>query len=63
MSPKEMQRELKAWLAGIPGREWQHSLILSIGRQYVHYVSLYQGCRSGKIDIGTFYETKNLYHE
>jgi hypothetical protein len=61
ITKSEMRKELKSWLSGKPGSEYQQSLIMKIGRDYVTFLSLYEGSKIQKIEIEKFYETRNLY--
>jgi hypothetical protein len=57
----EMRQDIKNMVSGLPGREYQKSVIGKIGRDYVHFLSLYEGSKPQKIEIEKFYSTKDLY--
>lgn len=58
---KEMKKEIENMVAGLPGREYQKAIIMKIGRDYVHFLSLYEGSKKQKITIENFYKTKDLF--
>ena len=57
----EMRKEVEAKFARIPGREYQHACVGKIGRDYIHFVSLYEGSHKGKILIEDFIRTGSLF--
>lgn len=57
----EMRKEIRAMVSGLPGSEYQHSIITKVGRDYVHFISLYEGSKPQKIEIETFYAHRDLY--
>lgn len=58
---KEMRQAIKDMVAGLPGREYQKAVIGKIGRDYIHFVSLYEGSPTGKVTIEDFFRTRDLF--
>ena len=61
MTKKQMKEKITGWLKDLPGREWNKSIILSIGSKYVHVVPLYLGPKIEHIEIEEFFEDHKFY--
>jgi hypothetical protein len=59
----EMKKEFEEMMARTPGRELQHALVTKIGREYIHFISLYEGSKKMKVAIGDYYKTGSLHEE
>ncbi len=55
-----MRAQIRAMVSGLPGSEYQHSIITKVGRDYVHYISLRDG-QHGRIRIEDFFASRDLY--
>lgn len=52
----DYRKELKAWAAGLAGKEYSKGLVLSIGTKWVKWLSLYEGSKVRKYDTEIFYD-------
>ena len=57
----EMRNEIKAMVAGLPNRDYDKCHIIKIGRDYITFVSLYEGSKIQRVSIESFYSTRNLF--
>lgn len=58
---KQMRAKINELFSRIPNRDYDKCHIMSVGRDYIHFISLYEGSKPEKVQIKSFYETRDLH--